>query len=66
MPSILAIIQTIYRNRFKCTYLKTETLFLDILLHFQNLHEILKILKKKLSLIALLFPTLFTPKNVVI
>ena len=66
MPTILAIIRTIYRNRFKCTYLKTQTLFLNILLHFQNLHEILKILKKKLSLIALLFPKLFTLKNVVI
>ena len=55
MPDILAIILGIFRNQFKCIYLKSQTLFVDILLHFQNLHKILTILKKSLSLIASVF-----------
>ena len=34
-------------NNLKRLYLKKECLFLDILLHFWNVHEIYNILKKK-------------------
>ena len=38
---------TILRNKLKQHYLKNKRLFLDVLLHFWNLHEIWNILKKK-------------------
>ena len=34
-------------------------------LHFRNVHEILNIFKKKMTLVAYLFPKLRTPKNMV-
>ena len=34
-------------------------------MHFRNVHEILNICKKKMTLIADLFPKLRAPKNVV-
>ena len=51
MPSILAIIRGIYRNIFKRIYPRKQNLFVDILLHFKNLHNILNILKKNLRLL---------------
>ena len=38
---------TISRNKFKRHYLKNKRLFVDILLHFWNVHESKNILKKK-------------------
>ena len=39
-------------KNFKRVYLKKESLFLGFLLHFWNVHEIYKILKKKKSNLA--------------
>ena len=39
-------------NNFKRLYLKKESLFFGFLLHFWNVHEIYKILKKKKSNLA--------------
>ena len=43
---------TISRNKFKRTYIKNKTFFLDFLLHFRNVHEIQNILEKKMSILA--------------
>ena len=42
----------ISRNKSKRHYLKKHRLFMDFLLHFWNVHEILNILKKKMSILA--------------
>ena len=52
MLSILAIIRGIYRKQVKCNYLKNQKFFVDILLHFWNVHKILSILEKNLTLVA--------------
>ena len=56
---------TISRNKFKRHCLKNKRLFVDFLLHFLNVHAILKILKKKMSILAYLFQKLWTAKEVV-
>ena len=56
---------TISRNKFKRNYLKSKTHFLNLLLHFWNVHEIQNILKKKMSILAQLFQKLWTVKEVV-
>ena len=43
---------TILRNNCKRTYLKNKILFLDFFLHFRDVHEIYKILEKKMSILA--------------
>ena len=65
MTIILFLIETNYHNQFGRNYLKNTQLFLNSFLHFQNVHEILKLFKKKMTLIADLFPKLRTPKNAV-
>ena len=55
---------TFSRNKFKRHYIKNKRLFLDFLLHFWNVHEISKILKKKMSILALLFQKWSTAKEV--
>ena len=55
----------ICNSQFKCNYLIIEKQFLNILLHFWNLRNILIILKKKIMLIANVFPKLQTVKNFV-
>ena len=64
MTSTPAAISRIYRNNFKRHYLKNKRLFLDFLLHFWNPHEMSNIVKKKMSILAELFPILLIPKNV--
>ena len=64
MTSIPATICTIFFNNFKRYYLKNGRLFVDILLHFLNVHEIYNILKKTMSFLAWLFPNLLFPKEV--
>ena len=64
MTSIPAAISRIYRNNLKRIYLKNKILFLIFWLHFWNVHEILSIFKKKMSIVALLFPKLLMLKNV--
>ena len=43
---------TISRHKFKRTYIKNKRLFLEVLLHFWNVHEIYNILEKKKSILA--------------
>ena len=47
MTSIPVSISRLCDNKFKRLYLKNERLFLDFLLHFWNVHEILNILENK-------------------
>ena len=65
MGSILFLIETIWRNQFGRHYLKNKKFFLNFFLHFRNLHYILNIFKKKMTLIPDLFPKLRTRENVV-
>ena len=55
----------ISRNKFRRNFLKNKRLFLDFLLHFWNVHAILNILKKKMSILAYLFQKLRTAKEVI-
>ena len=64
MTSTPAAISRIYRNNFKRHYLKNKRLFLDFLFGFWNPHEMCSIVKKKMSILAELFPILLIPKNV--
>ena len=50
MTSIPVAICRLSDNKFKRLYLKKERLFLDFLLNFWNVHEILNILKKNNSI----------------
>ena len=52
MTSIPVAICRFSDNNFKRLYLKKEKLFFGFLLHFWNVHEIYKILKKKKSILA--------------
>ena len=65
MTSILFLTKTIWRIQFGSNYLKNKKLFLNFFLRFRNLHEILNICRKKMTLIADLFAKLRTPKNLV-
>ena len=65
MTSILLGIVRICSSQFKCNYLKNGKLFLNFLLYFWNLHQILKILKGKMIAIANVFSKLQTVKILV-
>ena len=65
MTSILFLIETIYRNIFRCNYLENNRNFHNFLFHLGNLDSTLNILKKKMTLIADVFLNLRTSKNVV-
>ena len=65
MTSIIFLIGRIYCNQFKCHYLRNKNIFPNFFLLFWNLHQILNILKQKMTLIAYVFRKLRTPKNVV-
>ena len=64
MTSIPAAICRNFCNNFKRYYLKNGRLFLDFLFHFWNVHEIQNILKKRMSVLALIFPKLLFRKEV--
>ena len=64
MKSIAAGICRIFCNNFKRYYLKNGRLFLDFLLNFWNVHKIYNILKKRMSVLDLLFPKLLFRKEV--
>ena len=66
MASIPVTICRLSGSNFKRNYLKNKRGFLDFVLHFTNLHQIQKILKKKMSLLACLSPELLTVKKMVI
>ena len=66
MTGILFVIQRIYRKQFKCNYIRNKNRFLNLFLHFWNLHQILNILsKKKMILIAHVFPKIGKAKDAV-
>ena len=65
MASILIKILRICHSQYKSNYLKNENLFPSFLLHFWYLHQILKISKQKMLIIANVFPKLQTLKNFV-
>ena len=58
MTNILFMIVRICHFQFKCNYLKNEKPFLNLLLHFRNLHQILNVSKKRMIVIANVFPKL--------
>ena len=62
MASISFKIVRICNPQLKCNYLKNENCFLNLLLHLKNLHQILNILKKRMIVIANVFPKLETVK----
>ena len=53
------------KSQFECTYLENQKLFVDFLLYFWSLDQLLNILKEKMFVIANVFPKLQTGKNVV-
>ena len=65
MACILSKIVRICHSIFTCNYRKTKKLFLNLLFHFWNLHQILNILKEKMIAIGNSFPKLPTVKNLV-
>ena len=52
-----------YGNQFKCSYLRSKKKIRNFLLQFWNLHQILNILKKNMTLIGYVFPKLRTVKR---
>ena len=62
MASILLTIVRISNSKFKCNSLKNEKVFPNFFLHFQNLHQILNILKERIIVIANVFLQLGTVK----
>ena len=65
MTSILFLTEAIYCNIFRCNYLWNEKYLPNLFFQFRNLDSILKILKKKITLITDVFPNLWSPENVV-
>ena len=65
MTNILFKIVRICQSQFKCNYLKNEKLFLNFFFHFWNLHQTLNVLKKKMIVLANVFPKLENVKNFV-
>ena len=63
--SILFKIVRTCNFQFKCNYLKNLNLFLNFLLHFWNLNQILNILEKRMIVIANVFPKLQTVEMLV-
>ena len=51
----LSVKAGVYRNLFKCNYIKIKIYFLDFSLYFRNLHELWNSLEKKMSLRGDLF-----------
>ena len=64
MTSIHSAIWRTFCNNFQRFYLKNGRRFLDYLLIFWNVHEIYHILKKRMRVLAFLFPKLLFRKNV--
>ena len=65
MTSILFLTEVIYCNILRFIYIRNEKHFLDVFFHFPNLESVLKIFKKKMTLIAHVFLKLRTQKNVI-
>ena len=54
MTSISVPISRIYDKKFQSLYLKKERLFLDFLLSYWNMHEILNILQRKEEFLSII------------
>ena len=65
MACVLFHTARICNSLFKCNYLKNEKLFFNFLFHFWNLHQILNILKERITVIANVFSKLQTMKSLV-
>ena len=63
MARVLVIILRISHNQFEYNYLKTQKIFLGILLHFLNLHKISNILKKKHDPNSLIIPEIIDSRR---
>ena len=62
MASILFKVVRICHSHLKCDYLENEKCFLNFLLRFWILHQILNILNEKMIVIANVFPKIQTVK----
>ena len=65
MASILFNIARIGNSQLKCNYLKNEKIILNFLFNFGKLNQFLNICKKKMLVVANMFPKLQTVKNFV-
>ena len=65
MTSTLFVVVRICRNQFKYNKLKIQKLFFNTLHNFWNLHQILNILKKNMTLVAYVFSKLQNVKGMV-
>ena len=65
MTSIFLVKVRICHNQLKYNYRKRKKPFNNFLLRFWNLHQILKILKKRMTFIAYAFPKLQLAKDFV-
>ena len=63
MTSITAAICRYLCNNFKRFHLKNGRLFLEFLFHFWYVHKIWNIWKKRMSVLAWLFPKVLLPKE---
>ena len=64
MASIVLTIAGIFNSEIKWNPLKNEKIFLNFLFHFWNLHQILNISKKKMTVLANVFSKCMTLKNI--
>ena len=62
MTIILFLTEAIYCKILRCIYVRYKKYFVNFFLHFLNLESILKISKKKVTLIADVFLNLRTRK----
>ena len=60
---ILLITKRKSHNNFKCNYLKNQKQFLEFSLHFWNLHKLLHICNKYISLMSQIFGKFLNPKD---
>ena len=64
LTSTLFVIGGIYSNQFNCNYPRNKKFFLGSLLCLWNIHQIFNFLEKKMTLIAYVFPKLWSAKGV--
>ena len=66
MTGIPLLEKTSECKQFRCICLKNQRFFLNCFVRFSNMYEISNIFKKKMTLIAYVFPKLPTTKDVLI
>ena len=65
MTCVLVIMKMNSHDKSQRNYFQNQKHFLKLLLHFCNVHKILRISKKKMIWRTLIFPEILIPKNVV-